>query len=274
MLQARPPAAARSHPRQSVPAAAGSALASGEPVLLVSAEAWLLELLSLQLRAAGCFPLAAASAEEGRRLLAQVVPALLVLDLDGLTAADLDWALQPLQADDEHVVPSGPSVPLVRLMPLVLLGDATLATAMQARASLCQPKPFEPRELVQQLLRVLRPATAGERPAPLQCGAVELARDQPTLRLRRGKGWVEIELPRTEHRLLSCLLAEPARVHSREDICTAVWADNPVDLRTVDQYVRRLRRSLAVAGAADLVKTVNGSGYRISPEALSLKEFS
>lgn len=265
MLHARPPAAARSHPRQSVPAAAGSALASGEPVLLVSAEAWLLELLSLQLRAAGCFPLAAASADAGRRLLAQVVPALLVLDLDGLPAADLAWALQIVQVDDGHAVP---------LVPLILLGDATLATAMQARASLCQPKPFEPRELVQQLLRVLRPATAGERPAPLQCGAVELARDQPTLRLRCGKGWVEIELPRTEHRLLSCLLAEPARVHSREDICTAVWAGNPVDLRTVDQYVRRLRRSLAVAGAADLVKTVNGSGYRISPEALSLKEFS
>jgi len=275
-----------------VPAAAGPALASGEPVLLVSAEAWLLELLSLQLRAAGCFPLAAASADAGRRLLAQVVPALLVLDLDGLPAADLDWALQPLQAHDgvtvplvplvphvpqvHHVpqMPRMPQVPHVHHVPLILLGDATLATAMQAHASLCQPKPFEPRELVQQLLHVLRPATAGERPAPLQCGAVELARDQPTLRLRRGKGWVEIELPRTEHRLLSCLLAEPARVHSREDICTAVWADNPVDLRTVDQYVRRLWRSLAVAGAADLVKTVNGSGYRISPEALSLKEFT
>ena len=249
--------------RPSPPLLAETGPALGEPVLLVSAEPWLLELLSLQLRAAGCFPLAVPNIAEGRRLLAHVVPALMVLDVDGLGADDLDWAAQQVQPDSGHAVP------------LVLLGDAppvlpaapALATPdyiHAARARLCQPKPFEPRELVQSLLRMLRPA-ACERLAPLQCGDVELAQDQPTLRLRRGKAWVELDLPRTEHRLLSCLLAEPARVHSREDICRAVWAQNPVDLRTVDQYVRRLRRSLATAGVADLVKTVNGSGYRINP---------
>lgn len=248
--------------------AAGPAL--GEPVLLVSAESWLLELLSLQLRGAGCFPLAVPSAAEGRRVLAHVVPALLVLDLDGLSPDDLAWALQQAAS----VAPEG-----ALALPLVLLGEATPAQArvrqahaqgQAAAASLCQSKPFEPRELVQSLLALLRPPLPGERLAPLQCGAVELAQDQPTLRLRRGKAWVELDLPRTEHRLLSCLLAEPARVHSREDICRAVWAEHPVDLRTVDQYVRRLRRSLANAGVADLVKTVNGSGYRINPAAPSL----
>ena len=256
MLHARTPTSRPALPRRPRPVRADTGAAQGEPVLLVSAEPWLLELLSLQLRAAGCFPLAVASVAEGRRLLAQVVPALLVLDLDGVSADDLAWAMQQAQ----RVQPdSGCAVPLA------LLGEAT-----PAQASLCQPKPFEPRELVQSLLRVLRPAAAGERLAPLQCGSVELAQDQPTLRLRRGKAWVELDLPRTEHRLLSCLLAEPARVHSREDICRAVWAEHPVGLRTVDQYVRRLRRSLATAGVADLVKTVNGSGYRINPAAPSL----
>ena len=263
MLHPRTPNPA---PRRPPPLPADAGPAPGEPVLLVSAEPWLLELLSLQLRAAGCFPLGAPSVAESRRLLSHVVPALLVLDLDGLDDDDLAWAVQQpelLQPETGHAVP------------LVLLGEPTpaqadLAQAFAARVRLCQPKPFEPRELVQSLLRVLRPAAAGERLAPLQCGAVELAQDQPTLRLRRGKAWVELDLPRTEHRLLSCLLAEPARVHSREDICRAVWAQGSVDLRTVDQYVRRLRRSLATAGVADLVKTVNGSGYRINPAAPSL----
>ena len=260
MLHSRTPKSRAVRPSPPVLAESGPAL--GEAVLLVSAEPWLLDLLSLHLRAAGCFPLAVPNIAEGRRLLAHVVPALMVLDLDGLGADDLAWAAQQLQPDSGHAVQ------------LVLLGDAAPAQATPgqthaARARLCRPKPFEPRELVQSLLRVLRPAAAGERLAPLQCGDVELAQDQPTLRLRRGKAWVELDLPRTEHRLLSCLLAEPARVHSREDICRAVWAQNPVDLRTVDQYVRRLRRSLASAGVADLVKTVNGSGYRINPAAPS-----
>jgi DNA-binding response OmpR family regulator len=263
MLQPRTPTPRLASARRPAASRAGPAATVGEPVLLVSAEPWLLELLSLQLRAAACFPLAAASIDEGRRLLAQVVPALLVLDLDGLPAAGLAWAAQQAQPE------AG------RALPLVLLGQAQKLQAAATRAhlaaaSLCQPKPFEPRELVQQLLGLLRPAAAHERLAPLQCGAVELAQDQPTLRLRRGKAWVEVDLPRTEHRLLSCLLAEPSRVHSREDICRAVWAEHPVDLRTVDQYVRRLRRSLATAGLADLVKTVNGSGYRINATAPSL----
>ena len=264
MLHARTPTSRT--PRLPPPVRAETRPALGEPVLLVSAELWLMELLSLQLRAAGCFPLAVPNAMEGRRLLTHVVPALLVLDLDGLSADDLAWGLERAGKMQPH---SG------HALPLVLLGENTPAQAQlfiahAAQASLCQPKPFEPRELVQGLLRVLRPTAVGERLAPLQCGAVELAQDQPTLRLRRGKAWVELDLPRTEHRLLSCLLAEPARVHSRADICRAVWTEHPVDLRTVDQYVRRLRRSLATAGVDDLVKTVNGSGYRINPAAPSL----
>ena len=260
MLITPAPSRRSAPPRQPAPSRADPA-AVGEPVLLVSAEPWLLELLSLQLRGAGCFPLAVADVGEGQRLLAQVVPALLVLDLDGLPAAGLAWAAQQARADRAHA------------LPLVLLGRAEAPAAARAHlaaARFCEPKPFEPRELVDKLLRLLRPPAAPERRAPLQCGAVELALDQPTLRLRRGRAWVELDLPRTEHRLLSCLLAEPARVHSREDICRAVWAEHPVDLRTVDQYVRRLRRSLATAGVADLVKTVNGSGYRINPAGPSL----
>jgi len=261
MLHARTPTSRAAPPRRPRTARALPALAASEPVLLVSAEPCLLELLSLQLRAAGCFPLTAADADEGRRLLAQVVPALWVLDLDGLPAASLAWALQQVQPEGGRAVPR---------VPLVLLGSTPPKRAHVAAASLYQPKPIAPRELVHQLLRLLRPAAGHQRLAPLQCGAVELAQDQPTLRLRRGKAWFELDLPRTEHRLLSCLLAEPARVHSREDICRAVWAEHAVDLRTVDQYVRRLRRSLSTAGVADLVKTVNGSGYRINPAAHSL----
>jgi two-component system phosphate regulon response regulator PhoB len=72
-----------------------------------------------------------------------------------------------------------------------------------------------------------------------------------------------VDLPWTEHRLLSFLLSGADKAHSREAIRDAVWHDAPVDLRTVDQYIRRLRRSLDAAGARELVKTLSGVGYRL-----------
>lgn len=99
--------------------------------------------------------------------------------------------------------------------------------------------------------------------------SIELDQRQPTVRLLRPDGWYSLDLPWTQHRLLGFLLANPKRIHSREEIRDAVWSDAPVDLRTVDQYVRRLRQSLGDAGARDLVKTVTGFGYRIELTALS-----
>jgi DNA-binding response OmpR family regulator len=133
-------------------------------------------------------------------------------------------------------------------------------------------KPLEMAGLMRQLLRLLRPATdiAGARNRQrLRVGALELDRQRPVLRLRRAEGWAEVDLPWTEHRLLACLLADAGRACSRPDIRDAVWRDADVHLRTVDQYVRRLRRTLARAGAPGLVKTVNGLGYRLDLNALA-----
>ena len=63
--------------------------------------------------------------------------------------------------------------------------------------------------------------------------------------------------------MLAFLLADAERARSRDEIRDAVWSEAPVNLRTVDQYVRRLRQSLEAAGARGLVKTVKGVGYRL-----------
>lgn len=243
------------------PLYAGSAAAprAGKTVLLVAGEPFVRELMATHLRAAGCFPMAVASAEEGQRLAAQVVPDVIVIDVDTAPTARANWAVQLARAT------KGKAVHTVMLSSGVL--QACGSDGLQCGASLCVAKPFEPRELMRQLLRLLRPPRAAEqRPRarpPLKAASIEMDRQQPTLRLLRPDGWQTLDLPWTEHRLLAFLLADAERARSRDEIRDAVWSEAPVNLRTVDQYVRRLRQSLEAAGARGLVKTVKGVGYRL-----------
>jgi len=234
-------------------------------VLLLAADPQLRELLALHLRAAGCFPMTAGDAAEARRLALQVVPDLVLMDTDGMDAADIGWATSLPRADSGRPVPAA------------LLGSTGWPAGPAAGAAgtelLCLAKPLQMPGLMRQLRRLLRPAPEAAMPRNrpwLRAGALELDRQRPVLRLRRADGWAEIDLPWTEHRLLACLLADAGRACSRTDIRDAVWRDADVNLRTVDQYVRRLRRTLARAGVPGLVKTVNGLGYRLDPGGLAV----
>jgi two-component system phosphate regulon response regulator PhoB len=103
---------------------------------------------------------------------------------------------------------------------------------------------------------------------PQRAHGIEFDPEQATLRLWRGDRWHVLDLSANECRLLSCLLNDLDRVHSREAIREAVWPGAAVDLRTVDQAVRRLRRALSRVDAQNLIKTVNGAGYRLVPDVL------
>lgn len=238
---------------------------SSKTVLLVAEEPFVRELMATQLRAAGCFPMAVASLEEGQRLAAQMVPDLIVVDLDASPAHEAGWTLRLARETTGKMVRTA-----------MLSSDVSQACGSggsRCGAQLCVPKPFEPRVLMRQLLKLLRPLKAeGQRPPrarpPMKAASIELDRQQPTVRLQLPTGWRTLDLPWTEHRLLAHLLKDAERARSREEIRDAVWSDAPVDLRTVDQYVRRLRRTLEAIGARDLVKTINGVGYRLDLEAL------
>jgi DNA-binding response OmpR family regulator len=241
-----------------------SSAGSGKAVLLVSGEPFVRELLTMQLRAAGCFPMAVASIEDGQRLAAQLVPDLILLDLDTTPDRKACWVRQMGRSA------TGKPVRTVLLSTDVQRDCGPDNTG--CGADLCVAKPFEPRELMRQLLGLMRPSGADERrprarPA-LKAAFIELDRQQPTVRLLLHGEWHALDLPWTEHRLLECLLSDTARARSRDEIRDAVWSDPLVDLRTVDQNVRRLRRTLATVGASDLVKTVQGIGYGLDLGAL------
>lgn len=250
------------HPSPGAPAPA--AQRATKTVMLVIPEPFVRDLIASNLRAAGCFPLPVATVAEARRLVAQLLPDVVVLDLDELAHDDLAWPLELSR--------SGGSKPVRTAMLSSSAGESCGPGGVRCGANLCIAKPFEPRELMSQLLRLLRPPREAERrprakPA-LRLASIELDRQQPTVRVLTAAGWQACDLPWTEHKLLEFLLSEPERARSREAIRAAVWSDTPVDLRTVDQYVKRLRRTLEKLEARDLVKTVSGVGYRLDLAAL------
>ena len=69
----------------------------------------------------------------------------------------------------------------------------------------------------------------------------------------------------TEFRLLHFLMSNSERAFSRDQLLDRVWGVNVyVEDRTVDVYIRRLRKVLAPFGYDRLIQTVRGLGYRLS----------
>ena len=74
-----------------------------------------------------------------------------------------------------------------------------------------------------------------------------------------------VRLTATEFKLLEILARQRGRVLTREQLLRDVWSyDNPIDSRTVDTHMRRLREKLGAA--ARYLDTVRGVGYRFVAE--------
>lgn len=74
-----------------------------------------------------------------------------------------------------------------------------------------------------------------------------------------------VELSATEYRLLHFFMTHPEKVYSREQLLDFIWGnDIYVEDRTVDSYIRRLRRSLEPYQYDRYLQTVRGFGYRFS----------
>ncbi|MBT2375700.1 two-component system response regulator CreB [Pseudomonas fluorescens] len=119
-------------------------------------------------------------------------------------------------------------------------------------------KPFSPREVAARVRAILKRVTPGAAPAVFQ---VDLERVQISY---RGQ---PLSLTRHEFRLLNCLLEQPERVFSREQLLDAVGvaADAGYE-RNIDSHIKSLRSKLrSVAPDAEPIQTHRGLGYSFSP---------
>ncbi len=127
-------------------------------------------------------------------------------------------------------------------------------------------KPFSPREVAARVKAILKRMLPREAIAPVQAPAnglfqLDLERVQISY---RGQ---PLSLTRHEFRLLQCLLEQPERVFSREQLLDAlgVAADAGYE-RSIDSHIKSVRAKLrAVAAESEPIQTHRGIGYSFSP---------
>ncbi len=224
-------------------------------ILVVDDEPDALEVLGFKLREAGYTPL---FAKDGHRALTAArdeKPDLIVLDLmlpevDGLEVCKI------LRRDAATA-----SIPVIMLTARATEMDRVLGLELGADDYVT--KPFSPRELVIRIRKLLARSKLAEEPAAqLRLGEIEIDVPRHTVRV----AGLPVVLTATEFRLLEILARRRGRVQSRDRLLQDVWGyENPIDSRTVDTHMRRLREKLGES--AGQLETVRGVGYRFAAEA-------
>jgi two-component system phosphate regulon response regulator PhoB len=222
-------------------------------ILVVDDEPDALEVLGFKLKEAGYTPVFAKDGARALTLARDEHPALIVLDLmlpevDGLEVCKI------LRRDTTTA-----GIPIVMLTAKAAEMDRVVG--LEIGADDYVTKPFSPRELVLRIKKLLARSSTEPDSSSLRLGPISI--DVPKHEVRISDA--PVVLTATEFKLLHVLAQRRGRVQSRERLLQDVWGyDNPIDSRTVDTHMRRLREKLGVA--ADLLETIRGVGYRFIAE--------
>lgn len=225
-------------------------------ILIVDDEPAIREMLTFSLSEAGFDVKEAADAGQARRMLAESLPDVLLLDwmLPGMSGVDLARMLRKSET--------------TRRLPVIMLTargeEADKLKGLDSGADDYVTKPFSPRELVARINAVLRRTAPISADEPLLVAGLRL--DPASHRVTAGE--VELDVGPTEFRLLQFFMSHTERVYGRAQLLDQVWGDMvEVEERTVDVHIRRLRKALSPSGHDRLIQTVRGSGYRLSSRA-------
>jgi two-component system, OmpR family, phosphate regulon response regulator PhoB len=222
-------------------------------ILVVEDEPAIAELISLNLRHAGFSVTHCTDAKAAQAVVDGQLPDLVLLDwmLPGESGLQLArrWRAEPR----------------TRELPIIMLtaraDEADKVAGLESGADDYLTKPFSVNELLARIRAVLRRKAPQALDTAVQVG--DLGLDPATRRVScRG---VDLKLGPTEFKLLHFMMSHAERVHSRAQLLDRVWGDHVfIEERTVDVHIKRLREALAPAGAAAMVETVRGAGYRLS----------
>lgn len=222
-------------------------------ILVVEDEPAIQELISYGLRQAGHETFCAGDAEQAMKIVNDVLPDLVLLDLmlPGMSGIELAKMLRQ--------APRTKNIPIIMLTARTEESDKV--SGLEIGADDYITKPFSPRELVARIKAVLRRRSPEAADDIVEISGLKL--DPVTHRVTVSDQ--EVILGPTEFRLLYFLMTRPERVHTRSQLLDGVWGDHVfVEDRTVDVHIRRLRKILEPVGKDGLVQTVRGSGYRLS----------
>jgi DNA-binding response OmpR family regulator len=225
-----------------------------QKILVVDDEQNIRELASLYLEKEGFSVETAANGHEALARFAEVQPSMVILDvmMPGMTGFDVCRELRR-----EHDVPI--------LMLTARSDDVDKIVGLELGADDYMTKPFNPRELVARVKRILHRVEGGRKPQnaiTVSNLSVDKAR-----REARVDG-DELTLRTKEFDLLVAFVENPGIALTREQLLENVWGyDYPGETRTVDVHVQHLRSKLA--GAHVSIETLRGVGYKLVDTAAS-----
>ncbi len=223
-------------------------------VLIVEDERAIVEILKFNLKREGYETLEALEGPLGLELARTCDPDLILLDvmLPGMNGFEICSALRD----------GGSAVPIIMLTAREEESDKVFG--LEAGADDYITKPFSMRELLARVKanirrRSLDAGTRGVNENALRAGDLTIDRAAMTVT----KNGTVVEVTQKEYDLLVCLLSEPGRVWTREELLEKVWNyDYYGDTRTVDVAVRRLREKIEDdPGEPKVIKTRRGAGY-------------
>ena len=224
-------------------------------ILVVEDDAAIASLVSTALETRGWVPLVAGTAATAIALAAERSPQVILLDL-GLPDADGIEVVRRVRTWSEG-------------LPIIVVSargeDADKIGALDAGADDYLVKPFSVGELLARVRVALRRAghegaEAREGGAVLSNGALEL---DFAARVARAGG-EELRLTPLEWRVLALLAKNVDRVLTHQYLLEHAWGTGQVgDLASLREIMASLRRKLERAGAAGLIQTHVGVGYRM-----------
>lgn len=215
-------------------------------ILIIESDELLAQQISLDLEAAGYYPILVSNGTAGLHQATELQPALIVVDrlLSGESGLSVCSHLRDL----------GSRVPLLLLMAKDTIEDRI--ACLEAGADDYCLKPYRTESFLELVNLYLQPATSSHE--QLRFG--ELVLDLATRRaLRNGR---TIDLTMKEYELLKYLMEHPREVLTREQILENVWGyDFLGESNVIEVYIRYLRLKIEDEGEKRLIQTVRGVGY-------------
>lgn len=156
------------------------------------------------------------------------------------------------------------SVPIIMLT--AKSSESDVVSGLDLGANDYVAKPFSPRVLMARIRAQLRPRETRDNLASgtVADGRIEIDPERVELR----KDGTPIQVTKSEFLIFSTLASKPIRTWSREEIIRSALGDDYDGFdRTIDTYVKNLRKKLAEPGHENgWIKTIYGFGYRLDDE--------
>jgi two-component system phosphate regulon response regulator PhoB len=218
-------------------------------VLIIEDERDLCEVLTYNLQREGYATAVAHDGLEGLRKAQNNPPDLILLDLM-LPTLDGFAVCRELRAGEQ-----------TRDVPIIMLTakneEADQVMGFSTGCDDYVSKPFSVKVLLERIKALQRRIEGPSDPSDiLEHLGVRIDR----VRHRAFSAGRELDLTPTEFRLLECLIRQPGRAFSRQQLMDSAIGEGTIVLeRTIDVHVKTLRKKLE---SPDLIETVRGVGYR------------